>query len=221
MSAADPRRALELTDPRALRAVAHPLRLRLIGLLRQHGPLTATQAARRLGESAQSCWFHLRQLAKYGLVEQSQVGRGRERPWQATAQITSLPRIAPTPQMAAAMELFESVLAESYFEWLMRWIANQQNEPPEWREAAAFGDSLLYLTAAELADLKGQVRTLVDPYVDRNTDHSLRPAGARAVSFLHLAFPQLDGEDASGDGAPGSGGDVDGRRDDGRGDSER
>jgi hypothetical protein len=156
-----------------------------------------TEAGRRLGESAQSCWFHLRQLAKYGLVEQSDGGRGRERPWEATAQITMLPRIAPTPQMAAAMELFESVLAESYFEWLMRWIASQQDEPPEWREAAAFGDSLLYLIAAELAELKAQVRGLVDRYVDRNTDRSLRPAGARAVSFLHLAFPQMEGDTTS------------------------
>jgi predicted transcriptional regulator len=189
MSNADPRRTVELTDPRALRAVAHPLRLRLIGLLRRDGPLTATQAGKRLGESAQSCWFHLRQLAKYGLVEEAAGGHGRERPWQATAQITKLAKVPSTPEMAAATELFESVLAEGYFESLMRWIADQPNEPREWLDAAAFGDSLLYLTAPELAELKAQVRALVDPYFERTAERSLRPPDSRMVTFLHLAFP--------------------------------
>ena len=60
-----------LTDPRALRAMAHPIRLELVGLLRTHGPLTATKAAALLGESSGSTSFHLRQLAKYGLVEEA------------------------------------------------------------------------------------------------------------------------------------------------------
>ena len=54
-----------LTDPRALRALAHPIRMSLVGMLRVHGPLTATRAAELLGESSASCSFHLRQLAKY------------------------------------------------------------------------------------------------------------------------------------------------------------
>lgn len=192
MSTADPRRTVELTDPRALRAVAHPLRLRLIGLLRSDGPLTATQAGKRLGESAPSCWFHLRQLAKYGLVEEAAGGHGRERPWKATAQITKLAKVPSTPEMAAATELFESVLAEDYFESLMRWIAGQPDEPPEWLDAAAFGDSVLYVTAPELAELKAQVRALVDPYVNRTAERSLRPPDSRMVTFLHLAFPLLE-----------------------------
>src|ERR1700749_3266721 len=76
---------LELTDPRALRAVAHPTRLKLMALLRRLGPLTATQAGGRIGESPSGCSFHLRSLAKYGLVEEAGGGRGRERPWQTTA----------------------------------------------------------------------------------------------------------------------------------------
>jgi predicted transcriptional regulator len=70
-----------LTDPRALRALAHPLRISLVGLLRREGPLTATRAGGLLGESSASCSFHLRQLAKYGLVEEAGGGKGRERPW--------------------------------------------------------------------------------------------------------------------------------------------
>ena len=66
-----------MTDPRALRALAHPLRLSLLGMLRTEGPLTATRAGELLGESSASCSFHLRQLAKYGLVEEAGGGRGR------------------------------------------------------------------------------------------------------------------------------------------------
>ena len=64
-------RTIKLTDPRALRAVAHPTRLALVGLLRREGPMTATEAGETIGESAASCSFHLRQLAKYGLVEEA------------------------------------------------------------------------------------------------------------------------------------------------------
>jgi predicted ArsR family transcriptional regulator len=80
-----PEGVVQLTDPRALRAVAHPTRLKLIALLRRLGPLTATQAGERIGESPSGCSFHLRSLAKWGLVEEAGGGRGRERPWQATA----------------------------------------------------------------------------------------------------------------------------------------
>src|ERR1700761_5736702 len=77
------RNVKRLTDPRALRALAHPIRLELVGLLRRLGPLTATQAAELIGESSGSTSFHLRQLAKYGLVEDAGGGAGRERPWRA------------------------------------------------------------------------------------------------------------------------------------------
>src|SRR2546426_926461 len=81
----NPLSSVRLTDPRALRAYAHPTRIELVGLLRRQGPLTATQAAGLIGESVAGCSFHLRQLAKYGLVEEAGGGRGREKPWRATA----------------------------------------------------------------------------------------------------------------------------------------
>src|SRR5260370_30464032 len=76
-----------LTDPRALRALAHPIRLALLGMLRSEGLLTATRAGELLGESSASCSFHLRQLAKYGLVEEARGGQGRQPPWRATAPV--------------------------------------------------------------------------------------------------------------------------------------
>ncbi|MGH3064964.1 MAG: winged helix-turn-helix domain-containing protein, partial [Gaiellaceae bacterium] len=79
------KRATELTDPGALRALAHPVRIRLLGLLRREGPLSASEAGRRIGESSGSASYHLRQLARFELVEEAGGGRGRERPWRATS----------------------------------------------------------------------------------------------------------------------------------------
>src|SRR5580692_11873917 len=91
------RAATRVTDPRALRALAHPVRLSLMGLLRTQGPLTATKAAELLGESSASASFHLRQLAKYGLVEEAGGGQGRERPWQAAELFTDVQSVTDDP----------------------------------------------------------------------------------------------------------------------------
>jgi predicted ArsR family transcriptional regulator len=192
--------SVRLSDPRALRAVAHPTRLALIGLLRAEGAMTATQAAERLGQTPQRCTFHLNQLAKYGLVEEAGGGHGRERPWRATAYSTQWPRVVEGPA-AAATELLESVLAELYFEKVARWIERRAQEPNEWQEAAAFGDTFVYLTARELAQLSREVRSLAERFIDRTMNAQLRPAGSRPVTFLHLAFPTSDPE-SSASGKP-------------------
>jgi predicted transcriptional regulator len=178
-----------LTDPRALRAYAHPVRLALVGLLRTEGPLTATRAAELLGESSGTCSFHLRQLAKYGLVEEAGGGTGREKPWRAATMFTDLPAVADTPELAAAGGLLRTVLAERYFEGVMHWLDRRQEEPPEWQEAAHFGDWLIYLTPEELTVLGRRVHALLEPYLDRTASPGLRPDAARLVTWLHLAFP--------------------------------
>src|ERR1700759_1936795 len=76
----------EVTDARTMRALAHPVRLALLEALTLAGPLTATQAGERINESATTCSFHLRQLAKYGFVEEAGGGKGRARPWQMSAR---------------------------------------------------------------------------------------------------------------------------------------
>jgi predicted ArsR family transcriptional regulator len=185
-------RTIKLTDPRALRAVAHPTRLALVGLLRREGPLTATEAGEAIGESAASCSFHLRQLAKYGLVEEAGGGRGRQRPWQATALFTEWPDGGHGHETDAATELLSSVVAEYFFEGVMGWLERRGSEPAEWTEAAPFGDTILYLTSGELAELGDRMRELSEPYLERLTDHSKRPERSRPVSVLHLAFPLAD-----------------------------
>jgi hypothetical protein len=184
-----PRRTIQLTDPRALRALAHPVRLALVGLLRTRGPLTATEAGGLVGESAASCSFHFRQLAKYGLVEEAGGGHGRERPWQATAQFTSWADVAADPKLAAASTMLSQVVAERYFERVMLWLRRRAQEPREWQAAADLSDVLLHLTAGELRALVGRMQGLLAPYLRRNVDPALRPPGSRSVVFIRLAFP--------------------------------
>jgi predicted transcriptional regulator len=180
---------VRLTDPRALRAYAHPTRMALVGLLRRDGPLTATQAARLTGESVASCSFHLRQLAKYGLVEEAGGGHGREKPWRATSMFTTWDADPADPAASAATEALQLAIAERYFELTARWVQEQSQESPEWRQAVHFGDSLLHLTAAELKELGDRMQELMQPYLERLDDAAKRPAGSRPVTLLHLAFP--------------------------------
>lgn len=81
------------------------------------------------------------------------------------------------------------MLAEGYFERVMRWLDRRPEEPPEWQEASQFGDWLVYLTAAELAVLGQRMQALLEPYLDRTASSGLRPPAARPVTWLHLAFP--------------------------------
>lgn len=185
-------RSIRLTDPRALRAYAHPLRLTLVGLLRSNGPFTATRAAALTGESVASCSYHLRILAKYGLVEEAPGGHGRQKPWRATAQYTEWPEYSEDPTVAEAADALSAAVAERYFERFTRAMENRRGIPKEWREAEQLGDSLLHLTPGELADLGKRIEELLRPYEERENDRSLRPEGARPVSIMRIAYLDQD-----------------------------
>jgi predicted ArsR family transcriptional regulator len=180
-----------LDNAMALRAYAHPVRMKLILALRTRGPLTATQAGRLLGESSGTCSFHLRQLAKYGLVEETGEGAGREKPWRATTTSTNWDNVQPTPEATAAAGLLSEVLAESYFAALMRWLEVRSGESEEWQRAAFIGDRVLWVTADELAQIGRELSAIVDRYFERQVNPELRPPGARLATYLHLGFPNV------------------------------
>ena len=180
-----------LDNATALRAYAHPVRMKLILALRTRGPLTATQAGRLLGESSGTCSFHLRQLAKYGLVEETGQGTGREKPWRATATSTGWDEVQKTPEAAAAAGLLSEVLVESYFAQLMRWLEAREGESGEWQQAAFVGDRILWVTAEELAQIGRDLAAVVDRYFERQVKPELRPPGARLATYLHLGFPNV------------------------------
>ncbi|MEU9343368.1 helix-turn-helix domain-containing protein [Streptomyces sp. NPDC048278] len=179
----------QLTDPRALRAYAHPFRLTLIGLLRREGAMTATRAAELTGESVAGCSYHLRMLAKYGLAEQTGDGRGREKPWRATASFTSWPGYTADPEVREAATALSLAVVERYFTEASRWLENRHTEPADWQEAAPLGDATIFVTAAELKELDEKVWELLRPYIRRTEDPGQRPAAARRVSYVHFGHP--------------------------------
>src|SRR3954468_23318159 len=145
--------SIELNDARSLRAYAHPLRMRLIGLLRAEGAMTATQAAARLGDTVPNCSFHLRQLAKYGLAERAPGADARERPWQATARYTAWDSDSDDPAVRAAADQLEMAILGEYTGRVREYLARRADEPARWRRAAGLGDVLAHVTADELAQL--------------------------------------------------------------------
>lgn len=180
---------IRLTDPRALRAYAHPVRMKLISLLRVHGPLTATRAGELLGESSGTTSFHLRQLARYGLVEEAEGGTGRQKPWRATATLTDIPAMHDDPASAQAAAQVRMTVVGEYFESVAGWLRRQPFEEPRWQQAAMFGDRQLYLTADELRQLAETISAATDKYLGRLADPGARPDGARQVTVIALGFP--------------------------------
>ncbi|MEU6673490.1 helix-turn-helix domain-containing protein [Streptomyces sp. NPDC046925] len=198
---ASPPRSIRLTDPRALRAYAHPTRMSLVGLLRRSGPFTATRAAELTGESVASCSYHLRILAKYGLVEVAPGGRGREKPWRATARFTDWPGYSEDASVAEASDALSAAVAQRYFDRAVRAMEQRRLLPRAWREAEQFSDSLLHLTPEELTGISERIDALLQPYEDRAADE--RPEGARPVSVLRLAFVDREiPEEVPDGGAP-------------------
>jgi DNA-binding transcriptional ArsR family regulator len=183
------KRKVQLTDPRALRALAHPTRLDLMGLLRRGEPLTATQAGERIGESAASCSFHLRQLAKYGLVEEAGGGRGRERPWRATAISTEWASRGADEEADAAGTLLSKVVVERYLQNALAWLDRRGSEDPEWVEAAMISDALAYMTVEELHEIDEKIGALLEPYLRRLEEAEPPAPGTRPVNLIALGFP--------------------------------
>jgi Helix-turn-helix domain len=177
----------EIRDPRVLRAVAHPLRIALLELIGREGQLTATGASELSGESVASCSFHLRQLAKYGFIEVAP-GEGREKPWRLVTSSHSWSAVDDSSERAVAGRVLTSVLADREFAQFEDWLDERANESTEWQEAALTHQSLLYLSAQELADLSNQINELIAAYLGR-LDVAERPENARPVRFFAVGYP--------------------------------
>ncbi|WP_329370920.1 helix-turn-helix domain-containing protein [Streptomyces sp. NBC_00669] len=184
----DPRRARFLDDPLAIRAMAHPVRLELRALLGREGPMTAAEAARRLGISQALTSHHLRQLAKYDFVEPAPSKDNRERPWRLVSTSQSWRGAELTPEGDAAVSVLEQLLAERALDQLATWQRQRPAEEPNWREHTGIDHTGVYLTADELADVAGQMADLLQRYVDERPidDKSTRPPGSRHVQFTRI-----------------------------------
>ncbi|GAA2477447.1 winged helix-turn-helix domain-containing protein [Winogradskya humida] len=179
-----------VTDPLALRALAHPLRLKIYGVVGREGRMTAAEAARQIGISQALASHHLRQLAKYGYVEPSPAGDGRERPWQITSTANRF-RGDDSPEAWESVEFLDRYMAEQAVEQLADWQLRREDQDPRWSELAGSDQSLLYLTIEEVAELKEAVNALFAERARRRPlgDATKRPADAVPVNFTLVTAP--------------------------------
>jgi DNA-binding transcriptional ArsR family regulator len=183
-----------LDDPMVIRALAHPLRLDLLSITGHAGQITTADASRELDISHGLASHHLRQLAKYGFVEQVPGKDNRERPWRLTYTSTTWRGVDTTPEGAEAAAVFEEVLAERAVAGLRRWLGRRADWPAAWREHTGVGQSTVYLTLPELAGLDAAIEALIKRYVDERPldDVASRPEGSVPVDIIQIVTVPLD-----------------------------
>lgn len=159
-----------------MRPPDHPIRAALLALLRERDTVTSTQAAQALGFSSGSCSFHLRQLARYGYVEEATATDGRARPWRLAGHRPDGPDLG-----LLARELED----EGY----QRWLQQKSGAPAEWSIDDAFS-SVIFLEPAELAEVGAQIRALLARYATREPSPAARPVAAVARLFPLLPVEQ-------------------------------
>jgi len=180
-----------IDDAQLLRALAHPLRIRLIGTLHRDGPATASELARRLGESSGATSYHLRILAKYGFVEDdSERNRGRERWWRAVDEGMEWSIDTDDQGMLEADRALGRQLVAEYTRWIERWYLELPGWDRRWRAAANATDQWFELTPAELRELSDEVLSVLERFSDRRE----RRDDTERAMVVFYAFPQRRAE---------------------------
>ena len=179
----------ELTDPKTLRALTHPVRLALLEALALEGPLTATQAGELIDESPTTCSFHFRQLAKYGFVEEAGAGPGRQRPWKISHTGMRFSDVTDDPEMSIAVQGLERMVFDRAMSRFANFHEAKSSYSKEWQEAAQNAETILWVTPEELQQVTTEVLTIFSRFYDRISDPSLRAEGSLAVEVLLLSYP--------------------------------
>jgi DNA-binding transcriptional ArsR family regulator len=179
---------VRLTDPRAIRALAHPARLAVIDELYTGRELTATECAEIAGLSPSAMSYHLRSLERVGIVERAEsTGDGRERPWRAAGSYLQVDSTGNgAGEFAAAAALSTTVLGRTV-EQFEAYLARRKAEPPEWLDAVEASYGQLWLLPDEAKELGEQFVKIVEKYRGRRGGD--RPAGARRLRLAVLVFP--------------------------------
>jgi DNA-binding transcriptional ArsR family regulator len=183
-----------LTDPKALRAIAHPLRVRLYELLMAGGPATVSELAEKLGAMVGTVSYHLRQLEAYGYIEAAPelAKNRRETWWRAVPGGLRWSEVAleQAPGGREASDAARRVLLGRQIDRLRVWIERAEDWDPRWRSAAFSTDMLLTLTPDELEQFGKDVSAVVHRWVEETRDGG-SPDGAdrQQVFFFAHAFP--------------------------------
>jgi len=190
-----PGNPLKLTDPRAMRALAHPARIAIWAHLGLRGPATATECAEVAGLSPSACSYHLRALAKYGFVEEDpdSAADGRQRPWRARVVAVETETGHDPAADVAAQFLVENVRVA--VEELRAQFEGRRSEfPVEWQRAAGGSTDVVHVTPAELTELRRRIFELAGEY--RRFEAAERPAGTLPVLLQYDAIPWFEPEEA-------------------------
>ncbi len=181
-------RDVKQLDTGSLKALAHPLRMRLLGLLRRYGPATASALGRRLGESSGSTSYHLRTLARHGFVEEDTTrGNGRDRWWRSLHRSThwDATQFDDDPGGREAVAVFGRMRLEGHAALVRTWLETRMDWPDAWREAAGEDDYVLRLDADRLAALSAELRATVERFAAETPG-----PGAERVSVVLYAIPE-------------------------------
>jgi DNA-binding transcriptional ArsR family regulator len=182
-----------LTDPEALESLAHPVRLDVLNYLMSNGPATASVCARAVGDTPSNCSYHLRVLARHGLVEpDSGEADGRKRPWRALVTGFTVPRSGSEPGtreargeaalMAASLQLDQRLVRE--------YLTHRDRAPATWREVDAYASYTLRATPEELGALVERLDALIRPLIAATRPDDV--TGAELVNLGVYAFPRLE-----------------------------
>ncbi|NNG39062.1 helix-turn-helix transcriptional regulator [Flexivirga sp. ID2601S] len=147
-----------------LRALAHPLRSRLLAQLRVHGEATATELAAAIGTHTGATSYHLRKLAEAGLAADTGTGTGRRRVWTAT---TPERTAAPEPldaDDAAAEQWLQRDYVEHFAERAGAWIDDASRWPPTWQEHCGLTDHAVVVTTEQLTALDAELAEVMERY---------------------------------------------------------
>ncbi len=149
------------------------------------GEQTAAQCADAVGSTASNCSYHLRALARVGLVEAGKSADGRERPWRTTSTGLEFGAREPTESPAAAdaaRAVDELALARDE-ELTRRALALHRGQPEPWRAAEAHNSYALRISPSELAQLVDKIDRLVRPYIALTRADA---PGSADVAYLRL-----------------------------------
>ena len=188
----DDPRVKQVTDLAGLRALGHPIRLRLLSLLRLQGPATATALGQTVGAAPNAVSYHLRQLAKAGFIEPAGVTTGdrREHAWQASHDVTSWEGTDFGDSAAShdALDALRRRVFAAYDEAIARYLQSEAALPEPWRKAAGFGDLAFRATPADLRAVRDEVEAVVERYRRRATGIADGPDTETVMVIWH-GFP--------------------------------
>jgi DNA-binding transcriptional ArsR family regulator len=181
------RKNVVLTDPRAIKALAHPARLAVIDELFAGRELTATECAEIAGLSPSAMSYHLRALEKWGIVERADAsGDGRERPWRAAGDVLTIDSAEPRASAVAESMMVSRMLDRTRGD-LLDWVARDDRNQHGWRDVTNLASGLRWLTDDEAEELGEAVKELLDKYP--RASGTARPPGARRVRVAYVMVP--------------------------------